>query len=668
MSLKITGRKGSGSSNQRRPSSPTPQDMPQVDLTSTKGTGRYGLVFVVVCLAYFCTLSDSYLGLFSDGRDMFWTAVSLHEFGELAIPLVHYPSPGSTVETDRYAKYGLGYPILQQLPLLLAGRVEKTFREGHSNILFALTNMFLTASASLLVALSLRNLGYRFHTAAWAALAFSFGTFVWPYISYDFSEPLQTFCLVLSFWFLVKALRCAPPSRLFLVLAGFVLGFGILTKAFLVTLIPSYILYLWISLQPPVSQRIKSSSWFFLPLVIWGAGMAALNLYRFGSVFEFGYERESGEFTTPLTTGLYGLLLSPNKGLLFYAPVSTLALWSLWKTSGRQRCWSIFLVSLLSVYILPTSMWWSWEGGTSWGPRLLLPIVPFLVISAAMLLEHVKLSIVPFIACVVIGTVVNLLGVLVPMPTWNYVLELNNGMRVPLDVTGRPPQEYIEKDGKKWFLPAVASNYLPNLSPILGHAWLLRLRYFDQPFALQRLKDTTSVPPDPVDFPPVKVYFGLLKGVELDYALWQLGSAHFWLWDTLAGRRREQLIPEPIYGLALENQGDRAIAQGNLQRALTCFRLTQELMPNAAFAAIKLSQVEFRLGNPLKAELTLVQFLQRNPLEPLPRLVLAGLYEATGRLQDALNTYSTFQALHPNDENLAMVQQRVRELSAATAK
>jgi hypothetical protein len=627
---------------------------------------RYALLFLAICLVYLSTLSDSYLGLISDGRDMFETAVSLHDFGELAIPAEHYPIDGPAVEIERYAKYGLGFSIVQQVPLLFAAGVEKMFGEGRSNVLFALTNMLLTALTSLLVALCLRDLGFRFRTATWAALAFSFGTFAWPYISYDFSEPLQAFCLTASFWLLIQAVKSSPPSCFFLVLAGFVLGFSVLTKGFLLILIPSYVLYLWMRLESPLPQRAASLTWFALPLGFWSPVIASLNLYRFGSVFDFGYGSETTQFTTPLAIGLYGLLLSPNKGLVFYAPVVAVVPWSLWKIFRRQRCEFVFFMSVFVIYILPTSMWWSWEGGTSWGPRLLLPIVPLFVVSAAMLLDEVKSSVIPFATCVVIGVGVNLLGVLVSIVMWNYVLELNNGIRVPLNVSGRPVAEYIERDGKKWFSPAVASSYLPSLSPILGHAWLLRLRYFERPFSLSTLKDETSVPPEPVNFPPVQTDFSLLRGTgtPLDYTIWQLRSAHFWLWDTLLRQPREEPFSYSIYGWALSKQGDRAMAQNNPKRALQCFRRALELIPNSAVTAMKLSQVQLQMETPLEAEQTLVQFLERRPQEALARLQLAHLYEVTGNRKAALHTYYTYQALHPGDEYLPIVQQRIAELSA----
>jgi Tetratricopeptide repeat/Dolichyl-phosphate-mannose-protein mannosyltransferase len=622
----------------------------------------YGLLFLLICVIYLCTISDSYWGWISDGRVMFETAVSLREFRELEILPESVPNSGNFEETRHFGKYGIGFSIVQQVPLFFAASVEKALGGGRSNVLFALTNMILTALTALLVALCLRDLGFRYRTGVLAAIGFAFATFAWPYISYDFSEPLQSLCLVASFWLLIRAAASTPPSRLFLALAGFVLGFAVLTKVFLLILIPGYALYLWARLG--ALQKHRSLAWFALPLGFWSVCIAALNLYRFGSVFDFGYGNEGNQFTTPLLTGLYGLLLSPNKGLLFYAPLTALVPWSLWKMRKSHRCEVIFFVFVIALHLLATSKWWSWEGGTSWGPRLLLPIVPLLVISSAMLLDSVSWSLTPFVACVIAGIGINLLGLLIYFVAWDHVVGLNPA-RVPLDVTGRPAHEYTQQGGKRWFYPFIAISYVPALSPILGHAWLLRLRYFDIPFSIKTLNDGSSSPLPTVSFPPLELNFELLRnGSRFNFAIWLLRSAHFWLWETVLQQPREEAFTFSIYAMALGKQGERAILQRNPQRALQCYRHMMELMPNSVSAAIKLSQVQLQLGKPLEAQQTLVQFLERHPKEAQVRFQLAHLFELTGNRREALDAYYTYQALHPGDANVPIVQQRIAELSA----
>jgi hypothetical protein len=79
--------------------------------------------------------------------------------------------------------------------------------------------------------------------------------------------------------------------------------------------------------------------------------IAALNLHHFESIFEFGYGGEATRFRTPLLTGLHGLLLSPSKGRVFYAPLTVLVLWSWWKMRKSHHREMIFLRLVFVVHV-----------------------------------------------------------------------------------------------------------------------------------------------------------------------------------------------------------------------------------------------------------------------------------------------------------------------------
>lgn len=66
-----------------------------------------------------------------------------------------------------------------------------------------------------------------------------------------------------------------------------------------------------------------------------------------------------------------------------------------------------------------------------------------------------------------------------------------------------------------------------------------------------------------------------------------------------------------------------------------------------------------------EAEQALLQFLARRPQEGAARFQLARFYEFTGDRRRALDQYRTYLALHPDDKNRAMIEQRITQLSAA---
>ena len=80
--------------------------------------------------------------------------------------------------------------------------------------------------------------------------------------------------------------------------------------------------------------------------------MALYNWYRFNSIVDFGYPDKA--WTTFLPTGLFGLLISPGKGLFWYTPVAILALWGLVNLYHRQRSEGLlFSAFFASERILP---------------------------------------------------------------------------------------------------------------------------------------------------------------------------------------------------------------------------------------------------------------------------------------------------------------------------
>jgi hypothetical protein len=118
-----------------------------------------------------------------------------------------------------------------------------------------------------------------------------------------------------------------------------------------------------------------------------GGGLLALNAVHFGSPFESAQRiyavqaaaREGArQWDTPLWLGLYGMFLSPSRGLLVFSPVFLACAFGL--GAGRRepdRATWIFLAIAGGLALSPGLKWHWWWGGDNYGPRMSVDAVPF---------------------------------------------------------------------------------------------------------------------------------------------------------------------------------------------------------------------------------------------------------------------------------------------------
>ncbi len=218
----------------------------------------------------------------------------------------------------------------------------------------------------------------------WAP-AFLAGTFLWPYAADSYTEPWAAAALALGAAGLLRGSTHALR-------AGLAAGLGALAAALLKPI-------LWV-LAPAVvlAALARDRGRPGLPRAAVGAvavlvpglaGTLALNAALYGRATDFGYGYVGLPFDHPLAAGLFGLLVSPGRGLLFFAPLALLAPFALRRLPGPAR---VLCGILPLVLLLVAARWFSWHGASCWGPRLLLPALPLLAAPAVLLPRTVALA------------------------------------------------------------------------------------------------------------------------------------------------------------------------------------------------------------------------------------------------------------------------------------
>jgi len=200
------------------------------------------------------------------------------------------------------------------------------------------------------------------------------------------------------------------PSATVVILSGIGFSIAILTKLYTFILLPSLILYL---------RRNKCSSQgvmvFLLPIIVTSFLIAWHNQARYGNILQTGYHldilaQKGGYFifvTTQLFTAFYGLLFSTGRGLIFFMPLICLFPVAYCKFRSSHPNEARLFLSLILIqftFLLPLI---DWHGGSSWGPRYLLPIIPFCIFPLGAL---VKITGIRRLA--IVGLLMNLPGIL----------------------------------------------------------------------------------------------------------------------------------------------------------------------------------------------------------------------------------------------------------------
>ena len=363
------------------------------------------IAFLIFGFLFACYLF-TYTGVIdsSDGLSMFATAESMVRRGEIdSNQLLWMGNQQGNLGQDGelYSRKGLGMTLLV-LPLLWLARHGTTIGLVQAAMLL---NPLLTAWTGALIYRTGRRLGWWRVTALATALIFGLATLAWPYTQTFFSDPVCGFALFAAFYGLLSYSQTG--RKLYLTGGGLAWGLAYLARTINLVTLPIFVLALLVVLrqheqmrQPEKAQPERAQSdgvtpiwtyqllliknWrpiisFFIPIALAGILSLWWNGLRYGNIWDNGYVATES-FTANWLIGISGLLVGPARGIIWYSPVLLLGL-----LGGRwfwqQARWVLGVaLSISLVYVLLYGKWYMWHGGYSWGPRFIVPLLPFLAL------------------------------------------------------------------------------------------------------------------------------------------------------------------------------------------------------------------------------------------------------------------------------------------------
>jgi hypothetical protein len=197
-------------------------------------------------------------------------------------------------------------------------------------------------------------------------------SFVFAQSTYE--HHFEMFFILLSVYFALKI--NTNHAGLF---SGLMLSLGLVFRTTSILAVPAILL-----LQKNNNERLK----VIMSLTIGVAFVLLYNYYRFGNPLETGYSlawelahSDKLDFWSfsGFSEAFFGLLFSPGKGLIFFSTTTVTALLGI-KTFWKKHRLIFYAILLISAnYLIFFSLNFAWHGSIwSYGPRYILPIIPFL--------------------------------------------------------------------------------------------------------------------------------------------------------------------------------------------------------------------------------------------------------------------------------------------------
>jgi len=361
----------------------------------------------------------------ADGKIMFLLTQAMVEnhsvsFSEI-VSLSDTPGP-------QYSKYGLGMSVLA-IPFYLFGKLLSFLLGIEASLATQFTvsmiNAMLTALSCLMVfRIATERFEFTLRIGLFLALGFGLSTIAWYYSEDFMSEPATTFFLLSAVYWVTGKDRATRD----LLWAGTFLALAVSCRLAALVVIPGFIFYQWMvwaeSAEKDIKQLVMDLLRPAIPVVAVLMLIMIYNYLRFGSPLETGYEKISGRFLL----GFFGILFSPGKSLFLFNPLTLFGCLAFMFFLREQRKTALLFGWLVVSHLVLFSFWHSWQGGMSWGPRLMLVVLPYLILPIGFLLrEHKQAVKIPVLLALVVGILIQLPSVTVNVARYYYEMSRDFG-------------------------------------------------------------------------------------------------------------------------------------------------------------------------------------------------------------------------------------------------
>lgn len=345
---------------------------------------------------------------FSEGEYHYWVAEQIIKYGRLGfsdsnlLSQVFEVAPNGQI----YASHEIGNTLFM-LPTAFFNIVFESLSSGYLDqesvekfkefILSFQPGVFCAITATTFFLILHLKFSKSVTLSFIATCCLVFTTYFWEYTRSLYDGVLCTMLATVCFFYLLEYKETKKIIPLTIAFAC--LGFGFIARFPMVLIIITSVFYAFVS--TPKQNRLKlyaTISLTLLPFFLWQAFYNHLRtgLFYLPAVLLPKYAGtnlgEQGDISFPIK--FIGLLVSPGKGFLVYAPLVVFSILFFWKFYKDFRKESMYILTTIFLWLfLHSNLGSNWYGSVGWGPRHLIVILPIAFIPFAVNIELVARTI-----------------------------------------------------------------------------------------------------------------------------------------------------------------------------------------------------------------------------------------------------------------------------------
>jgi len=443
-----------------------------------RAVGLFGLLVTI----YFLTYTGQ--AITSDESLLFDAAHSFFQNRTLDIAYANTLRPYNTLPGDQVVTTLDSEPLQAYLsvPLLWIAAHVPGIGMMQTAWLF---NIFVTALIACVLYYFGIQLGYSDNAALIVALVYGLATTAWAYSRLYFREPLFTLIILICVYGLERWRSSFDNGKfrfLPLLVAAFMLIVALLAKQASLLIVPMLLVVAFprVRLSRRSALILLGVLAFLLILLI---GYFVIGS-RLGIAIRFQDRFATLDFSY-LGAAAAGYLISPGASIWAFSPVlllSFIGAYSLIRARRERYVIAVLVMTITFVVGYAILQGTNWIGGKAWGPRYMVPLVPFIAIlllplAESILARRVKIATLAVIVGIVVQSVfVQVVGLMVPLDAYpNYLLSESIAL-CPVDkaicASDLAHQIVVWQDGvwnPLYLAPIVSADQFDTPSPI---AWI----------------------------------------------------------------------------------------------------------------------------------------------------------------------------------------------------